>query len=355
MQGHRWIFAVAITSAAAVSAAPENITLTWRTATITQCFAFTFETPSVCNGHCVRPFVYKPVAQNEPITVQIQAPSCNSCGCDACARTIAYTTTYDSFCSTGLSRQVYAVTETYSGVEAKPTVASLSVPLGFTAEVQTCTTCGDRPVTATITYPVPDAAYITGISGPFPAPLGAKSYKINMSGPFGASPSQDGDAAGAGFASTAAPTAAPILDSAAGSNPTPGPDPGSRPASSDANGSGQNSLPGGPEASGVSYGDSGVEPSLSAGQYGNPAFSAIYSLPSLGPTQDSSSDIEARPSSCEYSLQDHNINDYRSDQATAVASSSIVVVTQGSTGCPPFPSRLGLAMGSFIIFLTNIL
>ncbi|KAK2739335.1 hypothetical protein CKAH01_07285 [Colletotrichum kahawae] len=313
MQRHHWIPAVAITSVAAVFAAPENITLTWRTATITQCFAFTFETPSVCNGHCVRPFVHKPAAQNEPITVQIQAPSCNSCGCDACAHTIAYTTTYDSFCSTGLSRQVYAVTETYSGIEAKPTVASLPVPLGFTAEVQTCTTCGNKPVTATITYPVPDAAYITGISGPFPAPPGAKSYEINTSGSVGASPWQDGDAAGAGFASagagfastgagfasTAAPPAAPTPDSAAGSNttPGPGPGPGPRPASGEANGSGQNSLLGGAEGSGVSYGGSGVEPSLSAGQYGNPAFSPIYGLPGLGPTQGSSSDIDARPSS----------------------------------------------------------
>ncbi|KAE9568562.1 hypothetical protein CGCF415_v008772 [Colletotrichum fructicola] len=336
MQGHRWMPAVAVTSAAAISAAPEKITLTWRTATITQCFAFTFETPSVCNGHCVRPFVQKPVAQHEPITVQIQAPSCNSCGCDACAHTIAYTTTYDSFCSTGLSRQVYAVTETYSGVEAKPTVASLSVPLGFTAEVQTCTTCGDKPVTATITYPVPDAAYITGISGPFPAPPGAKSYEINMSGSLGASPSQDGDDAGAGFASTVAPTAAPTLETIAESNLTPGPSPVPRPASGDANGSGQNSLLGGAEGSAVSYGDVGVEPSLSAGQYGTPAFSPTYGIPGFGPTQGSSSDVEARPSS-------------------PVASNSIVVVTQGSTGCPPFSSRLGLAVGSFIIFLTNIL
>ncbi|KAH0424655.1 hypothetical protein CcaCcLH18_11447 [Colletotrichum camelliae] len=338
MQRHHWIPAVAITSVAAVFAAPENITLTWRTATITQCFAFTFETPSVCNGHCVRPFVHKPAAQNEPITVQIQAPSCNSCGCDACAHTIAYTTTYDSFCSTGLSRQVYAVTETYSGVEAKPTVASLPVPLGFTAEVQTCTTCGNKPVTATITYPVPDAAYITGISGPFPAPPGAKSYEINTSGSVGASPWQDGDAAGAGFASTAAPPAAPTPDSAAGSNTTPGqsPGPGSRPASGEANGSGQNSLLGGAEGSGVSHGDSGVEPSLSAGQYGNPAFSPIYGLPGLGPTQGSTSDSDARPSS-------------------PIASNSIAVVTQGSTGCSPFSSRLGLAVGSFIVFLANIL
>ncbi|EQB58102.1 hypothetical protein CGLO_01697 [Colletotrichum gloeosporioides Cg-14] len=336
MQGHRLIPAAAITSAAAVFAAPENITLTWRTATITQCFAFTFETPSFCNGHCVRPFVQKPAAQNEPITVQIQAPSCNSCECDACAHTIAYTTTYDSFCSTGLSRQVYAVTETYSGVEAKPTVVSLSVPLGFTAEVQTCTTCGDKPVTATITYPVPDAAYITGISGPFPAPPGAKSYEINMSGSLGASPSQDGDDAGAGFASTAAPVAAPTLDSAAGSNLTPGPGPDPRPASGEANGSGQNSLLAGAEGSGVSYGDSGVVPSLSAGPYGNPAFSPTYGLPGLGHTQGSSSDFEATPS-------------------FPVASNSIVVVTQGSTGRPPFLSRLGLAVGSFIIILTNIL
>ncbi|KAF5502671.1 hypothetical protein CGCA056_v014307 [Colletotrichum aenigma] len=336
MQGQRWIPAVAIPSAAAVSAAPKNITLTWRTATITQCFAFTFETPSVCNGHCVRPFVHKPVAQNEPITVQIQAPSCNSCGCDACAHTIAYTTTYDSFCSTGLSRQVYAVTETYSGVAAKPTVASLSVPLGFTAEIQTCTTCGDKPVTATITYPVPDAAYITGISGPFPAPPGAKSYEIIISGSVGASPWQDGDAAGAGFASTAAPTAAPTLDSAAGSNPPPGPGPGSTPASGEANRPGQNSLLGGAEGSGVSYSDSGIAPSLSAGQYGNPAFSPINGVPGLGPTQGSSSGIEAKPS-------------------FPVASNSIVVVTQGSTGCPPFSPRLGLAVGSFIIFLRNIL
>ncbi|KAL0941499.1 uncharacterized protein CTRU02_204262 [Colletotrichum truncatum] len=174
---------LALSSIAINTAASQGVTLTWRTATITQCYAYVFETTSLCNGGCAKPTVYQPSYPGGPIGVCIDAPRCHSCGCNACAQTVAYTTAYDAFCSTGLTKQLYAVTETYSGVSAKPTVASTDVPFGFTADVQTCTTCGDKPITATITRPMSDVAYITGLSEPFPAPIGAKPYQIDIQPP----------------------------------------------------------------------------------------------------------------------------------------------------------------------------
>ncbi|KAF9761501.1 hypothetical protein IL306_003798 [Fusarium sp. DS 682] len=127
-----------------------------RTATITQCFTRDGLSPpaavTVPGPTCV---VHKPAVTGEAIIVEVQAPDCD-CGCPTCVHTLEYTTKYPAFCSTGLFEQVYVITETYSGMEAKPTMHEHSLPFGFTCDVQTCTTCGPEPVTATITYPISD-------------------------------------------------------------------------------------------------------------------------------------------------------------------------------------------------------
>ncbi|KAF5635049.1 hypothetical protein F52700_5597 [Fusarium sp. NRRL 52700] len=125
-----------------------------RTATITQCFTrdglHPPATVTVPGPTCV---VHKPAITGEAIIVEVQAPDCH-CGCPTCVHTLEYTTKYPAFCSTGLFEQEYVITETYSGMEAKPTKNEHDLPYGFTCEVQTCTTCGPEPVTATITHPV---------------------------------------------------------------------------------------------------------------------------------------------------------------------------------------------------------
>ncbi|KAK1725523.1 uncharacterized protein BDZ83DRAFT_791892 [Colletotrichum acutatum] len=142
-----------------------------RTATIVQCF--TKQPFAPLRGSCMAtPAVGLPAVTGQPITVQLQAPNCNKCGCDTCVHTVFYTTEYDAFCSTGLAKQMYAVTETYRGMPSKPTVTSTGVPFGFTAEVQTCTTCGPTPVVATITRPVSEVAQDVRASGVITIPAG---------------------------------------------------------------------------------------------------------------------------------------------------------------------------------------
>lgn len=55
---------------------------------------------------------------------------------------------------------------------SRPTVASTNIPFGFTAEVQTCTTCGHTPVVATITRPVSDVVQNTRAAGIITIPAG---------------------------------------------------------------------------------------------------------------------------------------------------------------------------------------
>ncbi|KAI1057433.1 hypothetical protein LB505_008996 [Fusarium chuoi] len=139
---------------AAFGVAQEDVQYETRTATITQCFTRDGLPPpatvTVPGPTCV---VHKPAVTGEAIIVEVQAPDCH-CGCPTCVHTLEYTTKYPAFCSTGLFEQEYVITETYSGMEAKPTKNEHDLPYGFTCEVQTCTTCGPEPVTATITHPV---------------------------------------------------------------------------------------------------------------------------------------------------------------------------------------------------------
>ncbi|KAF5000151.1 hypothetical protein FGRMN_1965 [Fusarium graminum] len=157
---------------AIVRAADDGIQLTYATATITQCFTrggLAAPTVVVTDATYV---VNKPTVTGGPIVVEVQAPDCD-CGCPTCVHTLVYSTKYQAFCSTGLYEQDYVITETYKGMEAKPTLDH-SIPLGFTCDVQTCTTCGPEPVTATITYPVSNHPYINHGTYPTGAPVGVK-------------------------------------------------------------------------------------------------------------------------------------------------------------------------------------
>ncbi|KAM0200775.1 hypothetical protein ACHAPQ_000958 [Fusarium lateritium] len=155
-----------------VRAADDGIQLTYATATITQCF--TKGGLAVPTVTVVAPTVTirQPAVTGGPIIVEVQAPDCD-CGCPTCVQTLEYTTKYPAFCSTGLYDQEYVITETYKGMEAKPTMDH-DLPFGFTYDVQTCTTCGPEAVTATVTYPVSDRPYINDVSYPTEMPIVVK-------------------------------------------------------------------------------------------------------------------------------------------------------------------------------------
>lgn len=155
-----------------VRAADDGIQLTYATATITQCFTqggLAVPTVTVVAPSCI---IKPPAVTGGPIIVEVQAPDCD-CGCPTCVQTLEYTTRYPAFCSTGLYDQEYVITETYKGMEAKPTMDH-DLPFGFTYDVQTCTTCGPEAVTATITYPVSDRPYINHVTYPTEKPIAVK-------------------------------------------------------------------------------------------------------------------------------------------------------------------------------------
>jgi hypothetical protein len=155
-----------------VRAADDGIQLTYATATITQCFTqggLAVPTVTVVAPTCI---IKQPAVTGGPIIVEVQAPDCD-CGCPTCVQTLEYTTRYPAFCSTGLYDQEYVITETYKGMEAKPTMDH-DLPFGFTYDVQTCTTCGPEAVTATITYPVSDRPYINDAIYPTEMPIVVK-------------------------------------------------------------------------------------------------------------------------------------------------------------------------------------
>ncbi|KAM0352518.1 hypothetical protein ACHAPU_002186 [Fusarium lateritium] len=160
-----------------VRAADDGIQLTYATATITQCFTRDGLAAPTIDVTDATYIVNKPVVTGGPIVVEVQAPDCD-CGCPTCVHTFAYTTKYQAFCSTGLYEQDYIVTETYKGMEAKPTLDH-SIPLGFTCDVQTCTTCGPEPVTATITYPISDRPYVNYGTYPTGATAAVKTTGVS--------------------------------------------------------------------------------------------------------------------------------------------------------------------------------
>ncbi|RGP61589.1 hypothetical protein FSPOR_9915 [Fusarium sporotrichioides] len=153
-----------------VRAAEDGVRYEYRTATITQCFTrdgLAAPTPVVIGATAI---VYEPAVTGGPIIVEVDAPNCESCGCPTCVHTVEYTTRFQCFCSTGLCDQEYAIKEKYSGMKDKPAIDSHSIPFGFTCDVQTCTTCGPEPITATITYPVKDRPYMNDVAHPTAVP-----------------------------------------------------------------------------------------------------------------------------------------------------------------------------------------
>lgn len=200
------LLAAAILSPLAL-AQQEVCNLEVRTATVTECFANTGTTsltPS-CVASCPTPMTS--ADPGGPITVQVDAPRCDSCGCDACVHTSVYTTTYDVFCPTGLAGQAYVVTETYTGMSGTPALPTPAVvPFGFTADVRTCTECGAEPITATLTYPATGCPYILGVSEPTGAPEGVSPYEVWVT-----------PAASVAVAVTLAPAAGPSAASSPGS------------------------------------------------------------------------------------------------------------------------------------------
>ncbi|UZP35250.1 hypothetical protein NXS19_003066 [Fusarium pseudograminearum] len=155
---------------ATVRAAEDGVRYEYRTATVTQCFtrdALAAPTPVIIGTTAI---VHEPAVTGEPIIVEVDAPNCESCGCPTCVHTVEYTTKFQCFCSTGLCDQEYSIKEKYSGMKDKPAMDSHSIPIGFTCDVQTCTTCGPEPVTATITYPIKDRPYMNDVAHPTAAP-----------------------------------------------------------------------------------------------------------------------------------------------------------------------------------------
>ncbi|CAN8095454.1 unnamed protein product [Discula destructiva] len=213
------------------------------------------------------PTVKPPKSPGQAISVNIIAPSCNSCGCqgDGCTAINIYQTVYNEFDGAGaLTSRTYVVTESYPGVAptAAPTVDTTDCPLGFTTTVSTCTACATK-ATATLTVPASTCPYVTGLSSPSPVPSGVSVSPFELcttalppvssseaqaakpapgnENPGAAAedkPSDAGSDSGAGAAPAPYPqdTAAPSPEADTGSDkgaapaPAPGPAPSSNPA-----------------------------------------------------------------------------------------------------------------------------
>ncbi|KAF5625325.1 uncharacterized protein FTJAE_10044 [Fusarium tjaetaba] len=75
-----------------------------------------------------------------------------------------YTTEYHEFCSTGLRLHTYTITEACHKETCQP--RTTGVPPGFTSTVTVCNSCGEKPITATLTVPCPEATPTKGPSKP---------------------------------------------------------------------------------------------------------------------------------------------------------------------------------------------
>ncbi|KAL5621062.1 hypothetical protein FOBRF1_004308 [Fusarium oxysporum] len=75
-----------------------------------------------------------------------------------------YTTEYQEFCSTGLRLHTYTITEGCHKEKCQP--RTTGVPPGFTSTVTVCNSCGEKPITATLTVPCPEATPTKGLGKP---------------------------------------------------------------------------------------------------------------------------------------------------------------------------------------------
>jgi hypothetical protein len=122
---------------------------TYTTSTVTACFNKDAGLPTL-----------NPQAQQPSQGLLVTIPGCGACDCSTCSYTTTYATAYPAFDSSGTKDVTYAVTEVRTGMKEPPSVtARPDVPEGFTAAVETCTVCGDEPLTRTMTYPAGGAPF----------------------------------------------------------------------------------------------------------------------------------------------------------------------------------------------------
>src|SRR3569833_86193 len=99
--------------------------------------------------------------------VGVTMPACPGCDCATCVHTSTFVTNFAVFCPHGTTNQPYTVTEVYRGMSSYPSMANpTSVPYGFTTALETCTVCGETPITATMTYPSGGVPYVSGMAIP---------------------------------------------------------------------------------------------------------------------------------------------------------------------------------------------
>lgn len=143
----------ALFSAASLGSAEQ---MPYITATLTECFDHEAGIPTPDAG-APAPF---PSPDSQVYTVHVD--SCRACDCDGCTHTQTDTIEYAAFCPTGTIDVPYVVEEVHSGMSSAPDswdVERSPVSPGFTT-IETCTVCGDAPLTETLTYPTNAVLYV---------------------------------------------------------------------------------------------------------------------------------------------------------------------------------------------------
>ncbi|KAL4723165.1 hypothetical protein ACLX1H_009655 [Fusarium chlamydosporum] len=147
-----------------------TVTLLFSALCSAQRYTYTTRTMTECFSTTQSSFGPAEPTQGQDNYYTVDMPECEDCGCTDCAYTNTYTTTLDVFAPSGIAQFPYSVKEIYRGMSAMPADATpTAVPYGFTTGVETCSICGDEPVTATMTYPRGGSPYREDIPTATPA------------------------------------------------------------------------------------------------------------------------------------------------------------------------------------------
>ncbi|KAF4950379.1 hypothetical protein FSARC_13213 [Fusarium sarcochroum] len=142
----------------------------WSTQAAAQRYTYTTRTMTECFSTTQSSFGPAIPTQGADQYWTVEMPECQDCGCTNCAYTNTYTTTLDVLSPSGIAQFPYKVKEVYRGMSAMPADATpTAIPYGFTSGVETCSTCGDEPVTATLTYPRGGSPYQENVPTATPA------------------------------------------------------------------------------------------------------------------------------------------------------------------------------------------
>lgn len=150
----------------------EYVTTTYETVLPTLCSTGlgeeTYTVTQTCpNGASI------PYSTGNPPGFTSEVVVCQKCGATPITATVTkptplhttvYETAFAEFCPTGTRSRTFTITEACSQY---PCSAPSGAPSGFHETVATCTTCGPRPITATLT--VPSATYTLEYETQFPA------------------------------------------------------------------------------------------------------------------------------------------------------------------------------------------